>query len=245
MSMQKEGCFDDKTHQYFYRGFPFKSVTQRISLFEKKADFTQIAEDVSHNPMSQYFQREAHDILAEWKDKGIAAGTKGKVIHKIAECLAIGADADARELAKDKYFEYYESLARFFSTSKVDVVFPEVIVFGDKAQVAGTIDLITYNGDGSVDIWDWKTSEKELKIFGDGTFFEKPLNFVPCNKYWSYSLQLQAYRYILQSIGISVRNATLVHLREKNYEILVTKTMEQEAADLLYYDEFRKINKNI
>lgn len=233
MSMQKEIYFDKEFHKYFVRGEPFVSVTQRISLFENKTDFAQIAKDVVENKRSKYFERNSDEVLKEWEAKRDVAGIKGTAVHKFAELMSVGLKKEISEKERKQYHDYYWQLDHFFITQKLDIVMPEVIVYDERAKVAGTIDLLSYNSDGTLTIWDWKTNEGELTVLGNGEFFNKPLDDVPYTKYWSYCLQLQTYKKILQNMGIEVKAANIVHLN-KEVTILPTMNLEKQSTLLLY-----------
>jgi hypothetical protein len=87
----------------------------------------------------------------------------------------------------------------------------EVAIGSLKDKLAGRVDCILENEDGSVDIWDWKTGS-----WGDGF----NMCYAPFEKYWdsklvTASLQLALYKLILESLGVRVRKMVVVYLSPK------------------------------
>ena len=75
-------------------------------------------------------------------------------------------------------------------------------IFSRRCNVAGSVDMVFYNErTGALDIYDWKRS-KEIKCDGWGRYATHPLlkeDEIPDANFYKYSLQLAAYRYILET----------------------------------------------
>ena len=75
-------------------------------------------------------------------------------------------------------------------------------IFSRKCNVAGSVDMVFHNTrTNRLDIYDWKRS-KEIKRNGFGRYATHPLlkeDEIPDANYYKYSLQLAAYKYILET----------------------------------------------
>ncbi len=107
-------------------------------------------------------------------------------------------------------------------------------IFDKSLGVAGTIDLISRDGD-FYDIYDWKRSSKMHKDnpyqHGLGALYE--LEDTPRNH---YRLQQNLYRYILEhQYGIQIRSMNLVVLHPDNYsyEIITVDRMDNEIQKII------------
>lgn len=86
-------------------------------------------------------------------------------------------------------------------------------------NVAGTIDMICRNADGTFSIYDWKRSKKVVNAYGQpiveafgGKTDIRGLN-LPDTSYYHYCLQQNLYRYMLQQhYGVRVSSLNLVVL---------------------------------
>lgn len=86
-------------------------------------------------------------------------------------------------------------------------------------NVAGTIDMICRNADGTFAIFDWKRSKKVVNIYGQpivdafGGKTSRNGITLPDTSYYHYCLQQNLYRYMLQkNYGVKVSSLSLVVL---------------------------------
>ena len=73
----------------------------------------------------------------------------------------------------------------------------EVSMFHCGLRVAGQADCLCTDPAGNIVIWDWKRS-KEIRFDGQQQM-KRPFDHLPQCNYWEYALQLNVYRYILES----------------------------------------------
>ena len=76
----------------------------------------------------------------------------------------------------------------------------EWMIFDEDVRLAGSIDMVFENPDGTLTIYDWKRC-KEIKknnTFGDFALTEC-INHLPDTNYWHYALQLNTYKAILEA----------------------------------------------
>lgn len=231
---QKQISFDEGLHEYKVDGEKYESVTGRISFFESHVDFKEIAHSLAKRNTTKYSGMNGDEIMAEWKINGDKAAAKGRAVHKAAELIAAGLIDEVVSTKETK--GYIEQIIKFFVDNKVEPLLSEVVIYDKKAKVAGTIDLITINKDGTLSIWDWKTNKEEISTGNrHGDFFNYPLAHVPFTKYGGYSLQLQTYKYMLEQIGFKVRDTNLIYITDSYYKIIPTLSLKEEAKIVLYH----------
>lgn len=119
----------------------------------------------------------------------------------------------------------------------------EWMIYDEELLLAGSIDMVYINLDGSLTIVDWKRVEtlKRTSIYGDHAIHWALLH-IPDTNFWHYALQLNAYKAILErKYGKVVKELKLVrcHPTIPNYEIVDIPIMEEEMERLL---DCRKLN---
>ena len=189
-------------HKYFY--FDKDKIAQNCHLSGKK------------NPDSKYHNMSKKQILQAWEENGRNASLKGTQLHNEIENYY-----NTNDLPKNKMsieFIYFTN----FCIDYPDLIpyRTEWIVFHEEAQLAGSIDMVFKNKDGTVSIYDWKCI-KEMKK----TAYEKanaPLHIFPNSNYYQYSLQLNIYKYILETKynkKVKDMNLVVLHDSNDNYEL--------------------------
>jgi len=120
----------------------------------------------------------------------------------------------------------------------------EWTVFNEDFKISGSIDMIYENPDGTLSIYDWKRSKNISRI---NTFNKFAITSLICHLpdsiFWHYALQLNTYKFILESkYEKKIRDMYLVRLHpdaeEKNYELIELPDLSIEIKDL--FEERRK-----
>ena len=137
------------------------------------------------------------EIKARWARIAEIARKRGTHMHWIIEMFCNGAVIHGPFPTEFKLFmEFYES---FMVTRSIIPVRTEMSIFHCGLICAGQIDLLAkYNGTEDYVIIDWKRS-KEIKEFAYGRTLATPFNHLPHTNLSAYTLQLNIYRYILQT----------------------------------------------
>jgi hypothetical protein len=122
----------------------------------------------------------------------------------------------------------------------------EWMVYHEDLKLSGSIDMVFQNKKGELEIYDWKRSkaiEYDFDIPRYAKYALTPcISHFPDKNYWHYSLQLNVYKYILESkYGKKITKMCLVCLHPNNatktYEVHEVRHLETEIADLM---ELRK-----
>jgi hypothetical protein len=110
-------------------------------------------------------------------------------------------------------------------------------VWSEEYKLAGSIDMIFYRkSDDSYVIYDWKRS-KEIKT--DSPFGEMgygPLSHIPNLNYWNYTIQLNVYRWFLETYyGLKISDMYIVifHPSNMNYKRFRLNRLDDEVKGML------------
>lgn len=94
---------------------------------------------------------------------------------------------------------------------------PEVIVYNLEYRLAGTIDIIHYAEDTVINILDIKTN-KQLKKHSSTKFYP-PLQYLYSNSWNRYCLQLNLYKFIVESMGYWVDEMVIYYFNPSKQKI--------------------------
>ena len=124
----------------------------------------------------------------------------------------------------------------------------EWMIYHEELKLAGSIDMVYENDDGTLSIYDWKRATNITKINNWNKFaLTKSICHLPDSNFWHYALQLNTYRAILQAkYGKVVTQLYLVRIHpdaeEKTYELISVPILDTEIADL-FQEKERKIKQ--
>lgn len=225
--------FEPESHTYTVDGRVFRSVTAVVGdLFEKfDADYWAQRKATPERP--------AQVLKAEWEAKAQQARELGTLMHQRIEKYYLGENVDA--WLADPTFRHFCAFTWQYSLRPYRSDWP---IFLEEADLAGTVDFLAENSDGSLDLWDWKRSCKVVSVSGElidynkwGTTALPPIAHVPDTSFHHYALQLSIYRYILElKYGLKIRRSRLgvfypdhptFHVVELPYMLYEVKTILQ------------------
>jgi ATP-dependent exoDNAse (exonuclease V) beta subunit len=173
------------------------------------------------NTSYKYMDYTVEELLLEWED----IKDEGSAVHKELENYILTGKIPALPKAISG-MNWYDQEIKFYG----DKVFPEVIVFSEELEVAGTLDLLVYNSNnGECNIFDWKTSKK---IDHDGrkqAITRAGAGLTDC-RFDQYSLQLSMYSHLLENYhDIKVTNQYLVQLTETDAKCIESKNLDHNV----------------
>lgn len=187
-------------------------------------------------PASPYYGMKAEEIEKHWSDKGKDASTKGTAMHLAIEQFMNGRPdvilPEVKETSEWKYF------MNFWNDHGHDLepYRAEWSVFSQEHLLCGQIDMLfRRKSDGKFLIYDWKRS-REIKTsnpFGKGF---PPINHLDDCNYWHYTLQLNLYRWVLETfynMEIAEMYLIICHPENKNYKRMRLNRLDQEILDML------------
>ena len=141
------------------------------------------------------------EIIDMWKQKSLFASTAGTWTHAMLEHMMNGFHVSPGCMSDelDMAIDFLSSVREEYPAS---VVFrTEWTIYAVKEDLAGSIDLVLQDpNDDNLILIDWKRSEKlPEKYSGYGRFMQEPLSSVPDCQGEHYRLQLNLYKWVLES----------------------------------------------
>jgi len=205
-------------------------------------------------PGHKYWGQTAQQIKDSWKQNGTSVADAGTNLHeRIEHFMNDGRftfDYTHKELyeiyisdnkhklgVESKEWNYFINFVK--DHPELKPYRTEWMIFDEDLKLAGSIDMVYENSDGTLSIYDWKRSKDISKVNTFNKFASNPLicQFHDTN-YWHYSLQLNTYRKILENkYGKRVTKLCLVRLHPDadNYELLDVPLLDEELKAL--FDE--------
>jgi ATP-dependent exoDNAse (exonuclease V) beta subunit len=210
----------------------------------------------------KYWGLTAEQIKDLWNSKRDNAAGAGTNMHFEIECFmnskVLLFDYTHIELYQqykmlEKYDKRYMELGlewKFFLKFVED--FPnlkpyrtEWTVYDEELKLAGSIDMVYENPDGTLSIYDWKRAT-EINRFNTWNKYAitECVNHIPDSNYWHYTFQLNAYKAILErKYDKVVKDLYLVRLHpdceDKTYELIKLPDLKKDINQLF---ELLKVN---
>ena len=230
--------FEEGPHIYTIDGdSDYMSVTSWNSTHFPKFDSDVVITKMMASPRwskSPYFGMTREEIKMKWKNDGIEASEAGTKMHYNIECFYNEMDVEDDGSLEWKYFkEFNKSLE-----SKLTPYRTEWMIWDRDLRLAGSVDMLFENPDGTLQIYDWKRSKKVVKENKWASAIVDCISHLPDANFWKYSLQLNTYKWILEkNYGKKVSNMFLVWLHPNNpgnsylrYEV---DSLPKEMEDLI------------
>jgi hypothetical protein len=233
--------FDEPTHVYTVNGSSkgVISCTKFLHEFFPHFDADATIRKMMKSPKwpeSKWYGMTAAQIKKTWNDNGAAASTAGTAMHLAIEQFLHGhPEIIDREVMKTPEWKYFEN---FWSDVSADLVpyRSEWEVWSEDHKLAGSIDMVFYRkSDDSYVIYDWKRSKEIKKENNFGTGFGPVAHLPDCN-YWHYTLQLNVYRWFLETFyGLKISDMYLIilHPENSNYKRFRLNRLEEEVEGML------------
>ena len=230
--------FEEGPHIYTIDGdSDYMSVTSWNSTHFPKFDSDVVITKMMASPRwskSPYFGMTREEIKMKWKNDGIEASEAGTKMHNNIEYFYNEMDVEDDGSLEWKYFkEFNESIG-----PDLDPYRTEWMVWDKELRLAGSVDMLFENPDGTLQIYDWKRSKKVVKENRWASAIVDCISHLPDSNFWKYSLQLNTYKWILEkNYGKKISNMFLVWLHPNNpgnsylkYEV---DPLSKEMEDLI------------
>jgi hypothetical protein len=203
-------------------------------------------------PSCKYYGQTPEQIKAGWDQNRDEAAAAGTAMHEAIEAFFLGVGADVMDSSfpspplnasapsagggcrgqeppnQFKKFIADHPLLRCYRV--------EWMIFDEDVHLAGSIDFVSENDDGSLTIYDWKRCKEIKKTNGfGGSALTECISHLPDTNYWHYALQLNTYKTILErNYGKTIKAMFLVGLHPDwpTYQVLKVPDLRQEMADL-------------
>jgi hypothetical protein len=204
---------------------------------------------------AKYYGKTAEEIEEMWSKAGQEAAAAGTAMHHEIECFYNQpqqslAPAPATNSVEFQYFLNFNR--EYVSADEGATLRPyrtEWTVFHEEARIAGSIDMVYEMIDPDTDtatdtattpppllIYDWKRCREITKTNRANKFATHPtIEHLPDTNFWHYALQLNIYKYILQTkYGKTVTELYLIvlHPESQNYQRIKLPNLQTEVTEL-------------
>ena len=189
-----------------------------------------------NNPNYKYYNMTEEEIREMWSSNDAAeAGTR---MHYNIECYYNYMDVEHDGSPEFNYFMNFEK----DHENELTPYRTEWMIYHEDLKLSGSIDMVFQNKKGELEIYDWKRS-KSIEYDFDKPLYAKYaitpcISSLPDKNFWHYSLQLNVYKYILETkYDKKITKMCLVCLHpdnaSKTYELHQVDDLKKEIADLM------------
>jgi hypothetical protein len=204
----------------------------------------------------KYYGKTAEEIEKMWSTAGKDAAAKGTAMHHKIECFynqsqpapaaaaaaAAHADTDTDAPEIQQFMKFHEDFSASLKPYRT-----EWTIFHEEARIAGSIDMVyelidpatataTATAATPLVIYDWKRCREITKTHPLFRFATHPaIEHIPDSNYWHYALQLNIYKYILQTKydkTIADLYLVVLHPDAKNYNRIKLPDLQSEIREL-------------
>jgi ATP-dependent exoDNAse (exonuclease V) beta subunit len=223
--------FDAGPHKYTCAGEGnYLSVTTWLHTHFPQFDADAIIAKMRlDKPTCKYYGQTPEQIKASWDQNRDEAAAAGTAMHAAIEDFFINGES-LRSVLPSQFLMFLAAhpLLKPYRA--------EWMIFDEDVKIAGSIDFVSENADGTLTIYDWKRCKeiKKTNSFGDSALTEC-IAHLPDTNYWHYALQLNTYKTILErKYEKKVKAMFLVGLHPAlpSYQLLKVPELRQEMEDL-------------
>lgn len=251
--------FFEKDHKYvidFEPNIKYTSVTtwihEHFEKFDSEKIITKMMSGKNWKEGHKYWGLTSQQIKSQWESNKDLVSNAGTNLHYEIECFNNNEQIQ-NQYTNNELIENYLNKNDNKETSLewqyfINFVkdYPELkpyrtewTIFTEDIKISGSIDMVYENPDGTLSIYDWKRSKCITRINTFNKFALTPcICHLPDSNFWHYALQLNMYKYILESkYNKVVKSLYLVRLHpdaeEKNYELIQLPNLSIEINELV------------
>lgn len=229
----------------------YTSVTTWYSSMFKKFDADQVIDSMVNsrnwNETHKYWGMTRAEIKTAWKNHRHDMSDLGTRFHKRVELFMnnptltypynhVDLLKNYTRIEAEEIPEWNNFLQFVRDTPEIVPFRTEWTIYDKEVKLAGCVDMLYVNPDGTLTLIDWKRVqciEKESKFGRYATNWA--LMHVPDTNYWHYALQLNIYKKIIEkNYGKVVSKMAIVrcHPNSVSYEIIEIENMDAELDRL-------------
>tara|TARA_Y100000389_G_scaffold176017_1_gene187220 strand:- start:27 stop:770 length:744 start_codon:yes stop_codon:yes gene_type:complete len=225
---------NEKSHIYtINKKQNYTSVTTFIhSLFEK-FDPDKVIDNIINGKnykTSKYFNKTRDEIKEMWEINRKDAAEKGTKLHLDIENYYNNICVNNNSIE----YTYFKN---FLKENDLKPYRTEWKVWDEDYKITGTIDMVYENSDNTLMIYDWKRSKQIIRNKPYESYSKIDcISHIPDLNFWHYSLQLNMYKYILESkYNKKITKMCLVCLypENDNYILIDVPELSEEINELL------------
>ena len=263
----KNLVFDEPSHKYTIltdANSKYTSVTtwnhSHFPHFDADKIITNMMKGKNWNSSNKYWNMTPEEIKAQWKQNGESVSGAGTNLHFDIECFMNQDIVDEHDVSvgytQENLLDIYEEeikegilppndsdeWAYFLKFVKdnphLKPYIKEWMIYDEELKLAGSIDMVYENPDGTLSIYDWKRAKEIAKTSSfNKSAITSTIKHLPDTNYWHYSLQLNTYKAILErKYGKKISSLYLVRLHpnntKKTFELIPCADLQKEIKEL-------------
>jgi len=217
----KNLIFYEETHIYIIKTDPkskYTSVTTCVHNQFEKFNSDKIIDNMIYSKKwktNKYYGMTRQQIKNGWNENKNNAAEQGTKLHYNIECF-YNKCYNSIETATNIEYKYFKNFYKDFSD--LEPYRTEWMIYDEDNKLAGSVDMIFKNPNGSLQIYDWKRCKEISKTNNWNKYsINNKIDYIPDTNYWHYCLQLNTYKYILETkYGKKVSDMYLVVLHPNN-----------------------------
>lgn len=244
--------FKEETHEYFFKGEKIPtSVTSFIHMFFSNFNASEQAENIikkkcKNETYERYKNMTKQEIINKWNEDSKKASSYGTKLHADLESFFNLQDPSILEFKNykgyQKNYKEYDYFLTFLADKHLESLKPyrtEWMIYSNSLGIAGSIDMLFQSkiNENEFVIYDWKRS-KEIKYTNNYSHGKGPVVSLDDCNYNHYCLQLNMYKYILETYYnmIVVDMYLLVlHPNYSNYVQIQVPVMKEYIDNLIHF----------
>lgn len=228
--------FEEEPHIYTIDGdSDYTSVTTLISKHFEHFNADKIITKMMNGRnwrFSKYYGMTREEIKQKWETTRIDAATSGTKMHYDIECYYNKMQVDNTSI---EYY-YFKDFCKDYA--HLNPYRSEWMIWDNDLKLAGSVDMLFENADGTLSIYDWKRCKEIKKTNKWQSSTTQFLKHIPDTNFWHYSLQLNIYKYLLEkNYTCSIKDMCLVCMhpnnKNKSYIHLEVPDLQKEVRDIM------------
>lgn len=234
-----EVMFEERSHQYFNRldGTIYTSCTTIIKRFTPP-----FPEAIILKKKAEQLGISQIELKTSWRLAADIGKYTGTCCHSFIENLFRNKIIDPTTVVPEEFkqdvSERFNNLRPMLEQFVEDHLHLEITLQEGVLQMgnlAGQIDMLTKNEDGTYTIWDFKSNRK---LNSYSTKFLNELSHMKATDLNKFQLQMSLYQRMLEEINYVIKDRKIVHfcLENESYSIIDLPYSKQEAELLINYN---------
>jgi hypothetical protein len=221
--------FKEEGHLYTIHCDPntkYTSVTTWIHKHFKKFNADEVLNKMKQSTKEAKYPNMSNDEIKEkWSENAKIQSGLGTALHQNIENYYNDEELNETVTQSPEWGYFINFVNNHQITNKLIPYRTEKFVFNEDIKICGSIDCIFELPNGNLVIYDWKrVNEIKYEGFNGETSITECINDIPDSNFWHYSLQLNMYKYILESkYNKIVEELALVVLHPQNKDYIVIK----------------------
>lgn len=256
----------DREENAQYSHLPYTSVTTWVHSNFPHFDADKVIKNMmkgkNWNEQNKYWGLTMEQIKEQWSQNGKNVSSLGTDMHYEIECFmnhpylpkgythkellenylskngSKECEEECEEEEEEETIEWKYFLKYLEYTLDLKPYRTEWTVFHEDLHIAGSIDMIYENTDGTLSIYDWKRV-KEIKRVNTFNKYALPycISHMPDSNFWHYAMQLNTYKMILEDkYGKKNQDLIIVQIHPDNedgsYEMIPLPDLSKEIREL-------------